>query len=241
MAEVKTVKYDSLDKAAPKDGTIKDTIILAQDPKNTLYIRVFDANGKCTRDTDSLKLGNSSAKSAIKEILDQALDYAHDSPTKVDATKAEIVRKDVATALNSFQMGVGVTVKVNEKTFTLHPTDLRGLDHQVIDVGLPIGTMVQLGTVRQDFNALMRLFKADYSSEELEKEVNGLPLVEDLTEKLLEAAIAIEKFHLRYDGGATTKLTYTVVISLSWPQGIGLKEPDLTLTLQGISFCFSNE
>lgn len=153
----------------------------------------------------------------------------------------------------------GVSLELAGKTISLEPKNaITELKEKGIEVELPPGERVYLGTVGSSLNSIMSTLGV--SSTEIESflepttgelKADALPditVLQDAANLLVEAGLYVDEFHVRIPGAAAAngkvvkdKTAYTVGLSAEWQEDSGQLIDGLDLKLRGVYFKISNE
>ncbi|NEP36388.1 hypothetical protein [Moorena sp. SIO3B2] len=159
----------------------------------------------------------------------------------------------------------GVSLELAGKTISLEPKNaITELKEKGIEVELPPGERVYLGTVGSSLNSIMSTLGV--SSTEIdsfldpttgELKADALPditVLQNAANLLVEAGLYVDEFHVRIPGSSAsstdasgnkvvdkTKTAYTVGLSAEWQEDSGQLIDGLDLKLRGVYFKVSNE
>ncbi|EGJ29885.1 MULTISPECIES: hypothetical protein [Moorena] len=161
----------------------------------------------------------------------------------------------------------GVSLELAGKTISLEPKNaISELKEKGIEVELPAGERVYLGTVGTSIGSIMSTLGVDdtsfiVSKEEADNDSSGtltegaiksdflpdIAVLQNAADLVLEAGLYVDEFHVRIPGAATSgtvtkeKTAYTVGLSAEWQDDAGQLIDGLELKLKGVYFKVSNE
>ncbi|NEO91546.1 MAG: hypothetical protein F6K56_15420 [Moorea sp. SIO3G5] len=153
----------------------------------------------------------------------------------------------------------GVSLELAGKTISLEPKNaITEIKEKGIEVELPAGERVYLGTVGTSLNSILQTLgavdagtTASFLNEDGTLNSNELPeiqVLQDAASVLVEAGLYVDEFHVRIPGAATEngkvakdKTAYTVGLSAEWQEDSGKLIDGLDLQLKGVYFKISNE
>ncbi|NEP01763.1 MAG: hypothetical protein F6K58_24530 [Symploca sp. SIO2E9] len=167
------------------------------------------------------------------------------------------------------QVFFGVSLELAGKTISLEPKNaITELKEKGIEVELPVGERVYLGTVGSSLESIFSALGVDAINEFLvtqadvdagtNPELLGTVKTEALPDitalqtaanLVLQAGLFVDEFHVRIPGSGATKngaadkdkTAYTVGLSAEWQEDAGNLIDSLDLKLKGIYFKVSNE
>ncbi|NEO39144.1 MAG: hypothetical protein F6J90_23530 [Moorea sp. SIOASIH] len=164
----------------------------------------------------------------------------------------------------------GVSLELAGKTISLDPkNDINEIKEKGIEVELPAGERVYLGTVGTSFNTILQTLgavdedkRASFLNEDGTLNTEELPditVLQNAANLLVEAGLYVDEFHVRIPGSTANqtvtdqttseettvvkkdKTAYTVGLSAEWQDDAGQLIDGLDLKLRGIYFKISNE
>ncbi|NEP24283.1 hypothetical protein [Moorena sp. SIO3I6] len=159
----------------------------------------------------------------------------------------------------------GVSLELAGKTISLEPKNaINEIKEKGIEVELPAGERVYLGTVGTSLNSILQTLgavesgtTASFLNEDGTLKSDELPditVLQDAASVLVEAGLYVDEFHVRIPGSSAsttnadgkkvvdkTKTAYTVGLSAEWQENSGQLIDGLDLKLRGVYFKISNE
>lgn len=163
---------------------------------------------------------------------------------------------------NQTKLFFGVSLELGGKVISLEPKNaIQELKTKGIEVELPPGERVYLGTAGSSLNSIFNALGVDSVEEYIDEngnlKVDQLPDIAPLqtaAKIVSNAELYVEEFHVRIpgkdpnapaDSGAIQNkkesTAYTVALSAEWKDGQGQLIEGLDLQLRGIYFKVSNE
>ncbi|EKV02709.1 hypothetical protein Lepto7375DRAFT_4971 [Leptolyngbya sp. PCC 7375] len=149
----------------------------------------------------------------------------------------------------------GVVLELDGQEIALQPQNaITEIKEKGIEVGLPAGERVVLGTVGERLKGILEalgvddisFLKADGTLDETQ--LPDIPAIQTAVNLLTQANLAIEDFHLRIPPTGTSatapskeETAYTVGLSATWTGDAGTLIESLDLKLKGLYFKVSNE
>ena len=153
----------------------------------------------------------------------------------------------------------GVSLELAGKVISLEPKNaISEIKTKGIEVELPPGERVYLGTVGSSLNSIMTTLGVDDKIDSfldpttgaLKKEaLPDIQALQDAVGTVVEAGLYIDEFHVRIPGSSASvnskitkdKTAYTVGLSAEWQEDSGDLIQGLQLKLRGVYFKISNE
>ncbi|NEP28418.1 hypothetical protein [Moorena sp. SIO3I6] len=159
----------------------------------------------------------------------------------------------------------GVSLELAGKTISLEPKNaINEIKEKGIEVELPAGERVYLGTVGTSLNSILQTLgavesgtTASFLNEDGTLKSDELPditVLQNAASVLVEAGLYVDEFHVRIPGSSAsttdssgnkvvdkTKTAYTVGLSAEWQENSGQLIQGLDLQLKGVYFKISNE
>ncbi|NET67258.1 MAG: hypothetical protein F6K63_23870 [Moorea sp. SIO1G6] len=159
----------------------------------------------------------------------------------------------------------GVSLELAGKTISLEPKNaITEIKEKGIEVELPAGERVYLGTVGTSLNSILQTLGAvdpDTTASFLNAdgtlnsdELPDITVLQNAASVLVEAGLYVDEFHVRIPGSSAstindqgnkvvdkTKTAYTVGLSAEWQENSGQLIDGLDLQLKGVYFKISNE
>ncbi|NEO79791.1 hypothetical protein [Moorena sp. SIO4G3] len=163
----------------------------------------------------------------------------------------------------------GVSLELAGKTISLEPKNaIDELREKGIEVELPAGERVYLGTVGSSLNSILKTLGALKEEETTAPFLNDngtikseylpeITVLQNAADLVLEAGLYVDEFHVRIPGSTANetvtdnnqtttvvkkdKTAYTVGLSAEWQDDAGQLIDGLELKLKGVYFKISNE
>ncbi|AOX01286.1 hypothetical protein BJP34_19240 [Moorena producens PAL-8-15-08-1] len=159
----------------------------------------------------------------------------------------------------------GVSLELAGKIISLDPKNaIDEIKEKGIEVELPAGERVYLGTVGTSFNTILQTLGAVDEGETASflntdgtlntEELPDITVLQNAANLLVEAGLYVDEFHVRIPGSTANetvsenttvvkkdKTAYTVGLSAEWQDDAGQLIDGLDLKLRGIYFKVSNE
>ncbi|NEQ45858.1 MAG: hypothetical protein F6K00_20870 [Leptolyngbya sp. SIOISBB] len=172
------------------------------------------------------------------------------------------IQPTTSTTATETKVYFGVALELAGKVIALEPKNaINELKEKGIEVELPPGERVYLGTVGQSLNSILQTLGAVEDGETAsfltedgklnEDELPDISALKTAANLVVDAGLYVDAFHVRIPGSAAPaggtgpatkdKTAYTVGLSAEWVEDAGQLIEGLDLKLRGVYFKVSNQ